>query len=124
MRLFVLAMVLFLLNLSVVLVDTLGLFNVNYVTQASWRDDVQDIEAKKFDPDISADVSTSFGFGDFVSGFKNFIDMVFRIVNLGETVKLFGVDDEIANTFGLAGIIIYALGLSQFISNRSTKGMQ
>ncbi len=124
MRLFVLAMILFLLNLSVVLVDTLGIFNVNYVTQASWRDDVKDIEGKKFDPDISADVSTSFGFGDFVSGFNNFIDMVFRIVNLGETVRLFGVDKKIADTFGLAGIIIYALGLAQFIANRSGKGMQ
>jgi len=131
MKLFVLAVLLFLLNLSVVMVDTLGIYNTNIATDSSWRDDVEGIAEQEFDPDISADVSTSFGFGDFVSGFKNFVDTLFRIVNLGSTLKTFGLIDSpncagcsaISNLFGLAGIIIYALGLAQFISNRSTKGM-
>ncbi len=131
MRLFVLAMVLFLLNLSVVMVDELGLYSTNIATDEQWRDDVRGISDQQFDPDIAADVSTSFGFGDFVTGFKNFVDVVFRIVNLGSTLKTFGLVDSadcvncssISDLFGLAGIIIYALGLAQFISNRSTKGM-
>ena len=123
MRLYVLAMLMFFLNLSVVMVDILGLYNYSIATDSQWRDDISDIKGQKFDPDISADVSTSFGFGDFVSGFKNFVDALFRVVNIGSTLILFGVDQSIANIFGLAGIIIYAMGLAQFISNRSLRGM-
>ncbi len=126
MRLFVLAMTLFLLNVSIVMVDTLGIYNINIVnqgTESEWFEDVKEAQSKKFDPDISADVSTSFGFGDFVSGFKNFVDLLFRIVFIGATLQLFGVDLIIATLFGFAGIIIYLLGLAQFVSNRSSKGM-
>jgi len=132
MKLIVLALVLFFLNLSVVMTDTLNIFEYNVVSQDGWREDVEGIKAQKFDPDISADVSTSFGFGDFVSGFKNFIDAIWRITLVGEQLKIFGVRssptcldcDKLANLFSFAGLIIYSLGLSQFISNRSTKGMQ
>ena len=127
MRLFVLAMTLFLLNISIVMVDTLGIYNINIANQGTsseWFDEVQNAQGKKFDPDLSADVSTSFGFGDFISGFKNFIDLVFRIVFIGTTLELFGVDSTIATLFGFVGVIVYLLGLSQFVSNRSTKGMQ
>ena len=127
MRLFVLAMTLFLLNVSIIMVDTLGIYNVNIANQGTsseWFDEVQNAKSKQFDPDISADVSTSFGFGDFISGFKNFVDLVFRIVFIGTTLELFGIDSTIATLFGFVGAIIYFLGLAQFISNRSTKGMQ
>lgn len=123
MRLFVLAMTMFLLNLSIIIVDELGIYNINIATDSQWRDDVVAVQVQKFDPDISADVSTSFGFGDFVSGFKNFVDILFRVVFISATLELFGVDPQIAFFFGLAGVIIYALGLAQFISNRSLKAM-
>lgn len=131
MRLFVLAVLMFLLNLSVVMVDTLGIYQFGIATDSQWTDDVENVENQKFDPDISADVSTSFGFGDFVSGFKLFRDTLFRIVNIGSTLKVFGLVDSadcvgcstLSNFFGFAGFIIYILGISQFISNRSTKGM-
>ena len=124
MRLFVLAMTMFLLNLSVVIVDELGIYNINIATDSQWRDDIESVQSQRFDPDLSVDVSTSFGFGDFVSGFSLVVKILFRIVFIGTTLELFGVDARIAFFFGLGGIIIYGLGAAQFISNRGTKGMQ
>ena len=132
MKLIVLALVLFFLNLSVVITDELGIFSYNIATQSGWRDDIEAIKGQKFDPDISADVSTSFGFGDFVSGFKNFVDALWRITLVGEQLKMFGLQnsptcldcDRISNLFSIAGMMIYLLGIAQFISNRGTKGMQ
>ncbi len=106
------------------MVDTLGIYDYNIATSDKWREEVEAAEASKFDPDISADVSAAFGFGDFVSGFKVFVNMIFRITFMGETLKLFGIDNTIANMFSFAGSIVYILGISQFISNRATKGMQ
>ncbi|KKL09610.1 hypothetical protein LCGC14_2564140 [marine sediment metagenome] len=131
MRLFILALTLFFLNLSVVMVDTLGIYEFNVASDSLWRDDLEGIKSKQFDPDVAADVAVSFGFGDFVSGFKNFVDILFRAVNLGTTLKTFGLTngpncsncDVISDLFGFGGLIIYLLGLSQFISNRGTKGM-
>ncbi len=124
MRLYVLAMIMFLLNLSVVMVDTLGIYNFNIATDSQWRNDISDVKTKSLDPATSADVSTSFGFGDFISGFNIFIGAVYRIVNIGTTLILFGVNSTIANIFGAAGGIVYLLGLAQFVSNRGLRGMQ
>ncbi|KKM23173.1 hypothetical protein LCGC14_1617870 [marine sediment metagenome] len=55
MRLFVLAMTLFLLNVSIIMVDTLGIYNVNIANQGTsseWFDEVQNAKSKEFDPDI------------------------------------------------------------------------
>ena len=123
MRVFVLAMMLFLFNLSVVMVDTLGIYDEGIPVTDKWQNEVDAAKEGRFDPDISADVSASFGFGDFISGFKIFVSAIFRVTFMGETLKLFGIDNTIANLFSAAGGIIYILGVAQFISNRGMKGM-
>ena len=123
MRVFVLAMMLFLFNLSMVMVDTLGIFNYNIPISDKWTDEIDAAKEGRFDPDVSADVSAAFGFGDFVSGFKIFVNAIFRVTFIGETLKLFGIDSTISNLFSAAGGIIYIIGISQFISNRGMKGM-
>ncbi len=117
------ALMLFFLNLSFIIVDELGIFNYNIATSDKWREDVELAETSQFDPDISGDVQSSFGFGDFTSGFRLFRDMIFRVAFMGDTLRLFGIDDTIASMFSFAGSIIYILGVAQFISNRSLKGM-
>ena len=117
------ALMLFFLNLSFVIVDELGIFNYNIATSDKWREAVEIAESSRFDPDVSADVSAAFGFGDFFSGFSVFRDMIFRVVFMGDTLRLFGIDDTIASMFSFAGSIIYIIGVAQFISNRSLKGM-
>ena len=124
MRVIIIALMLFFLNLSVVMLDTLDIFNYNIAAEDQWRTEVDAAKTDKFDPDVAVDVAVSFGFGDFVSGFKTFVAMIWRITLVGETLKLFGINSTIANTFSLAGAIIYFLGISQFIANRGTKGMQ
>ncbi len=123
MRVFILAMMLFLFNLSVVMVDTLGIYDYNIPVTDKWQSEVDAAKEGRFDPDISSDVSQSFGFGDFVSGFRVFVNAIFRVTFMGETLKLFGIDNTIANLFSAAGGIIYILGIAQFISNRGLKGM-
>ncbi len=125
MKLITLALMLFFLNLSAFLVNTAGVFpNYIFVAQSDWRDEVEGAKSGKFDPDVAADVTTSFGFGDFVTGFKQFVQIFFRITFVGEQLKLFGLEEKIANVMSLGGIIIYLLGIAQFISNRGTKSMQ
>ena len=124
MRVIVIALMLFFLNLSVVMLDTLGIYNYNIAAEDQWRTEVDAAKAERFDPDVGVDAAVSFGFGDFVSGFKTFVAMIWRVINIGETLILFGVDSTIANTFGLAGAVLYFLGIAQFIANRGTKGMQ
>ena len=63
------------------------------------------------------------GFGDFVTGFKLFVDIFFRATLLGEQLILFGLDSTLASLVSLAGVIIYLLAIAQFISNRGTRGM-
>ena len=130
MKVIVIALMIFFLNLSVVMVDSLGLYNYNQVTGGQWETTIKTAtseEIEAYNPDIAADVQTSFGFGDFISGFRSLRDIIFRVVNVGATIKRFDSKDEwgqIPNLFGLAAGFIYILGLAQFISNRGTKGMQ
>ena len=120
MRVIIIALMLFFLNLSVVMLDTLDIFNYNIAAEDQWRTEVDAAKTDKFDPDQALQLP----FGDFFTGARTFISMIWRVVNIGETLKLFGVDSVIANLFGLAGGIIYFLGLAQFIAKTPTKGMQ
>ena len=124
MKVITIALTLFFLNISMVMVSTLDIYNFNIAAEDKWREEVESAQAQQFDPDVAVDVAISFGFGDFVTGFKTFVNILWRVVNVGETLKLFGVDSAIAGLFGLAGGIVYILGITQFIANRGTKGMQ
>ncbi len=127
MKILVIALMIFFLNLSVAMVDLLGIYNFNVARDDLWTDDVSTIRTGQYNPDIAADVQTSFGFGDFVSGFNDLVKAIFRSVNVAATIQLFDTNDEwgaIPGLFATAVTIIYLLGVAQFISNRSTKGMQ
>lgn len=125
MKILVLAMIVFFLQLSISMVDTLGIYNFNVATQDDWIDEAQSIEKQKYlRSDITGDVSTSFGFGDFIVGLKVFIDFVWRVINVKETMELFGLDPTIAGFVSAPIFILYGLGLAQFIANRGTKSME
>ncbi len=128
MKLVILASMLFLLNISIVIVDELNIYHFKPGESDNWRQDIEDIQTQKFDPDVAVDVATSFGFGDFISGFKNFVTALWRITLLGNNLKMFGLDPDgetsIVFLFNTLGIFIYILGIFQFISNRGLKGMQ
>lgn len=124
MKVITIALTLFFLNLAMVMVDTLNIYSFNIAAEDLWRAEVESAQTQQFDPDVAVDVAVSFGFGDFVTGFKTFVNILWRVVNVGTTLKMFGVDSIMANLFGLAGGIVYILGITQFIANRGTKGMQ
>ncbi len=133
MKVITIALTLFFLNLSMVMVSTLGIYNFNIAAEDQWRAEIESAQTQQFDPDVGVDAAVSFGFGDFVTGFKTFVNIIWRVVNVGVTIKLFfGLNCNtnftslctIADLFGFAGGIVYILGITQFISNRSTKSMQ
>ncbi len=124
MKVITIALTLFFLNLSMVMVDTLNIYNFNIAAEDQWRAEVEAAETEQYNPDVGVDAAVSFGFGDFVTGFRTFVNILWRVVNIGVTLELFGVDSGIAGLFGLAGGIVYILGITQFIANRGTKGMQ
>ena len=124
MKVITIALTLFFLNLSMVMVSTLGIYNFNLAAEDLWRAEVEAAQTEQYNPDVGVDAAVSFGFGDFVTGFRTFVNILWRVVNIGVTLELFGVDETIAGLFGLAGGIVYILGITQFIANRGTKGMQ
>ena len=125
MRIIIIAMLLFFLNLSVQVIDILDIFQYNIATQSDWNVEVKDIENRQYlRSDVTADVSTSFGFGDFIVGLNLFIDFIFRVLFISATLQLFGLDPVIANLVSLPVFFLYGLGLIQLIGNRATKGMQ
>ena len=124
MKIITIALMLFFLNLSVVMLDELGIYQVSIAAEDKWRENVEATELEQFDPDVGVDAAVSFGFGDFFSGFKQFASMVGRAVRVDTTLKMLGIDDTIANMFRLAVTIVYIIGVAQFISNTGTKGMQ
>jgi len=123
MKVVTIALLMFTLSVVVVMVDGLGLYNFVPAQSDNWIGDILSIEQDVFSPDQAADVATSFGFGDFVTGLLNFVKITFRATLIGEQLKLFGVDSLIANMFTLIGLIIYGIGVAQFVANRSLKGM-
>ena len=126
MKIIVIALMVFFLNLSISMVDILDLYNDVPATDNQLQKSIdKTLDTAEFNPDIAADVSTSFGFGDFTSGFLRFRDMMFRVVNVSATLhNMFGLDEGVAKLFGGAIGILYIIGIAQFIANRSTKGMQ
>ena len=125
MRVIIIAFLVFFLNLSVQIVDVLDIYAFNIPTQTAWSDEVTNIEDRQYlRSDVTADVSTSFGFGDFIVGLNIFIDFIFRVLFVSATLKLFGTPTAIANLVSIPVFLLYGLGLAQFIANRGTKSMQ
>lgn len=113
------------LQLSVVVVDTLALYDLGIATQSDWVDEAQSVEQRQYlRSDVATDVSTSFGFGDFIVGLKNFIDFVWRVLNVAATLEMFGLDPTLARLVSAPVFLLYGIGLAQFIAGRGTKGMR
>lgn len=125
MKILTIAMMVFLIQLSVVIVDVLDIYKFNIATQTSWVDEVESVENQQYlRSDVTTDVSTSFGFGDFIVGLRLFIDFIWRVLNISATFQLFGLDPVLSRFISAPVFILYGLGLAQFIGNRGTKGME
>jgi len=78
------------------------------------------------------DTSVSFGFGDFVKGFFNFLGVAsYSVAVVPYTINQFlppGLSDsdqaKISTPISILIYFIYGLAIAQFISNRAAKGMQ
>ena len=125
MRILFIAILVFFLQVSIGLVDVLGIYDYNIATQNNWLEETISIENQAYlRSDVTADVSTTFGFGDFIVGMNILIKTVKRVLWLPDTLKLFGLDAVLAVLFSGGVFLLYGLGLAQFISNRGTKGMR
>lgn len=125
MKVLVIASLLFLLNLSVVVVDTLGLYSFSVATQTDWQDELSSVDNQQYlSNEVTEEVNTSLGFGDFVVALRIFIDFIWRVLNFGSTLIAFGMDGELANLLSIPVFLLYGLGVSQYIGNRGGKSME
>jgi len=125
MKILFIAMMVFFLQLSVAIVDVTGLYSYNIATQDDWKEDVEKIESEQYlRSDVTKDVSTSFGFGDFIVGLKSFIDVIARVLKVHVTLEAFGVPKDLSGLLSAPVYFLYGLGIAQFIANRGTRGMR
>ena len=126
MKIITIALLLFSLSLSISMVEELNIYQYSPADTDQWRGDVDAIKEEKYlRSDVTADVSTNFGFGDFLVGLKTFIKVLWRAIWVNNILHLsFGLNNEISILFSLAVVFLYSLGLVQLISGRAAKGMQ
>ena len=98
MKLVIIASILFMLNISIVIVDELDIYNFTPAQSDNWRNDLELAQEETFDPDIAVDVATSFGFGDFISGFKITWLTVLPSSLLNVEIRFFMASLQIAST--------------------------
>lgn len=121
-------MLIFMLNVSISMINALGVVGT-YSTQPQqqWINDVgeQALQDEEYFQSVATqDVSTAFGFGDFLKGLVLFVT-TFAVGVLAPAYILtaFGVPTAQAILWSLPFYPVYALALSQYISNRNTKSM-
>lgn len=126
MKIFVIALVLFLLNISVGIVDFLGIFPINLpiATQDPWKEEAKDVEDSEFVKSaVGEEGATNFNFGDVGKSINEFRNIVGRVVSIKQTFILFGIKEELAKLLALPVNFLYIIGLAQVIGNRGFKGM-
>lgn len=126
MRFYGIAMLIFLLNVSVLFVNELDIFYVTHQAQQDWFDDVNqpELSNEEYIQTSVSSTTTDFGFGDFVKGLWYFIKSLgLAIIGVPYVLVIFGLQPPYTYIFSLPVYLIYVVALAQFISNRGLKGM-
>lgn len=114
-----------LLNVSIAVINISGMFpGFNILPQQDWLDSLTSQASQNqqyFQSTATQQVSSSFGFGDFVRGLILFVEtFVIGIVAPGYIFHAFGMTALLALLISLPIYPIYILGIAQLISNRNT----
>lgn len=127
MKFWNIALFMFLLQISIGVINAIGLTNIQYQQQEDWIDTVNNDNLSDESYVQSQLEDTSFGFGDFISLIKGiwyFISTVgLAIVSVPYTLGIFGMHAPFTYYFSAPIYFIYVIALAQFIRGVGTKSM-
>ena len=118
------ALIIFILNVSIATINALGYFTVGAQVQPqqSWLGQVneQAVRDEEYFQNIATqDTSNAFGFGDFLKGLVLFVSTFAKgVIAPGYILTAFGVPTWLAVLLSLPIYPIYFLAIAQFVSNR------
>lgn len=129
MKFIELSYIVLLLNVAMAVINASGMVDGFQLSPAqNWfdavgKDQLQDDQY--FQSSAQQQSSTSFGFGDFVKGLALFLTtFALGIVVVPYTFIQFGLPAGFAALLSIPVYVSYAYAISQFVSNRSGKGME
>lgn len=125
MKYVLIAMLIFIINISMAMTNALGFYSFSLQEHDEWMNSVDEAEVSE-ESYVSSQVNsdTDFNFGDFVKGLWIFIKTFgLGVLAFGYTLKAFGLMYPFTWLITIIVWVIYALGISQYIANRTTKSM-
>lgn len=109
------------------ILNVVNLYNGNLVVDEESLQEIQNdvvVGQSYITNPVSEDTSTNLGFGDFFKGLLVFIKTIWwGVISVKGTLTSLGVPEEIARWIGYIIYFIYGIAIANYISNRSTKGM-
>jgi len=113
-----------LLTVSAAIVNNMGLFLEGVPIDTTSMDNARlKVNYDSYLQSQGAQQQTSFDFGDFKTALSMLRDILFGVAWIPGLLEDFGLPGNLAYLFSLPIYIIYAIGFTQFIGNRSMKGM-
>lgn len=126
MKAFAIAMFILILNSSFLVVNYTGIVAVEKQPYEEWISNVgaDEIAQESYADTLVTEETSSFGFGDFVSGFFTFIKVIGYVVfGLQFTLAKMGLPYPLNYFISIPMYAAYLVALAQMISGRTTKTM-
>jgi hypothetical protein len=125
MKFFAIALFIFLLNISISVINTVDVLYTEVQPQDEYITEVQNVAGTgSYSETGVTSSSENFGFGDFVKAFWYFIKAVgMAIVGVYWLYTSFGLAPQLAILFSAPVYLLYIVGIAQFIGNRGMKNM-
>ena len=125
MKFFAIALFIFLLNISISVINTVDVLYTDVQAQDEYINEIQDVAGSGSYSETGVTSSNeNFGFGDFVKAFWYFIKAVgMAIVGVYWLYTSFGLSPALAILFSAPVYLLYIIGIAQFIGNRGMKNM-
>ena len=125
MKFFAIALFIFLLNISISIVNTVDILYTDVTPQDEYINEIQDVAGTgSYSETGVTSSSDNFGFGDFINAFWYFIKAVgMAIVGVYWLYTSFGLSPALAILFSAPVYLLYIVGIAQFIGNRAMQSM-
>ena len=128
MKFLEITIIILLLNVAIATINASGMFpDYNLLPQQDWLNNIalQSSQSQQyFQSTATQQVSSSFGFGDFVRGLIIFVEtFAVGVIAPGYILHTLGMVSSLAFFVSLPIYPIYWLGITQMVSNRNTMFM-
>ena len=126
MKYYAIALLIFLINVSVAATNEMGILYTEIHPQDDWFGNVDNnaLANENYVQSSVSSTSTNFGFGEFAKGLWYFVKAIgLAIIGVPYVLAMFGLQSPYTYIFSLPIYLIYLVGIAQFVSNRALKTM-